>query len=416
MTNLNNAIKENEYRKEAGLNKDDDKNNKLLLKFIDNNNDLLKKFIEYPERKLLTYKEEKKDDMHLKVAKEALETELKERIEDIGKLNDEKNFIEKLKNNVVTELSILENEKKKMDKEIEESKNKNIKYKIANEAVIKTQINKIHEHEKKAEEYLKQLEELEDKSKNLIKFIKKKDEELEVKKFDIDIITRKLENKNIELENKDNELNKKKNELKNIKFDSVASRKNLIKYLQDEKNIDQIDGKKFTDSGEKYLSIEEIKKYYLDNFSRSELLKYFSKSEDKPGEDIPIERKKIKKIKDEEEKKQEEKKDDEKQEEKNEYSDFALKTEELKNKAGNETKARETGDDNEKRKFDTLNTKLRRLGKKKDNTYSDTEYFYNLNIINENKKLLTKEQYKYLKYTNEYWYYYYNEKMPPENK
>ena len=55
---MNNAIKENEYRKEAGLNKDDDKNNKLLLKFI----------------------------------------------EDIGKLNDEKNFIEKLKNNVVTEL------------------------------------------------------------------------------------------------------------------------------------------------------------------------------------------------------------------------------------------------------------------------------------------------------------------------
>ena len=53
MTNLNNAIKENEYRKEAGLNKDDDKNNKLLLKFIENNNDLLKKFIEYPERKLL---------------------------------------------------------------------------------------------------------------------------------------------------------------------------------------------------------------------------------------------------------------------------------------------------------------------------------------------------------------------------
>ena len=164
-----------------------------------------------------------------------------------------------------------------MDKEIEESKNKNIKYKIANEAVIKRQINKIHEHEKKAEQYLKQLEELEDKSKNLIKFIKKKDEELEVKKFDIDIITRKLENKNIELENKDIELNKKKNELKNIKFDSVASRKNLIKYLQDEKNIDQIDGKKFIDSGDKYLSIEDIKKYYLDNFSRTELLKYFSK-------------------------------------------------------------------------------------------------------------------------------------------
>ena len=94
MTNLNNAIKENEYRKEAGLNKDDDKNNKLLLKFIENNNDLLKKFIEYPERKLLTYKEEtpehhareKKDDIPLKVAKEALEIELKERIEDIGKL------------------------------------------------------------------------------------------------------------------------------------------------------------------------------------------------------------------------------------------------------------------------------------------------------------------------------------------
>ena len=38
-----------------------------------------------------------------------------------------------------------------MDREIEETKN--IKYKIANEAVIKTQINKIHEHEKKAEEY-----------------------------------------------------------------------------------------------------------------------------------------------------------------------------------------------------------------------------------------------------------------------
>ena len=94
----------------------------------------------------------------------------------------------------------------------------------------------------------------------------------------------------------------------------------------------------------------------MDNFSRSELLKYFSKSED-----IPIEIKKIKKIKDEEdkkeEKKQEEKKDDEKQEEKNEYTEFALKTEELKNKAGNETKARETGDDNEKRKFDTLNTR-----------------------------------------------------------
>ena len=65
MTNLNNVIKENEYRKEVGLNKDDDKNNKLLLKFIDNNNDLLKKFIEYPERKLLTYKEEKKDDIPL---------------------------------------------------------------------------------------------------------------------------------------------------------------------------------------------------------------------------------------------------------------------------------------------------------------------------------------------------------------
>ena len=60
MTNSNNAMKENEYRKEAGLNKDNDKNNKLLLKFIENNNDSLKKFIEYPERKLLTYKEEKK--------------------------------------------------------------------------------------------------------------------------------------------------------------------------------------------------------------------------------------------------------------------------------------------------------------------------------------------------------------------
>ena len=72
-----------------------------------------------------------------------------------------------------------------MDKEIEESKNKDKKYKIANEAVIKTQINKIHEHEKKAEEYLKQLEDLEDKSKNLIKFIQKKDDELTVKKFDI---------------------------------------------------------------------------------------------------------------------------------------------------------------------------------------------------------------------------------------
>ena len=68
------------------------------------------------------------------------------------------------------------------------------------------------------------------------------------------------------------------------------------------------------------------------------------------------------------------------------------------------------------KKFDTLNTKLRRLGKKKDNTYSDTEYFNNLEIINNSKKLLTREQYKYLKYTNEYWYYYYNEKMPPENK
>ena len=124
--------------------------------------------------------------------------------------------------------------------------------------------------------------------------------------------------------------------------------------------------------------------------------------------------------KDEEDKKeeikQEEKKDDEKQEEKNEYSDFVLKTEELKNKAGNETKARETGDDNEKRQFDTLNTKLRKLGKKKDNTYSDTEYFNNLGIIDNNKRLKTKEQYNYLKYTNEYWYYYYNEKMPPENK
>ena len=43
MTNLNNAIKENEYRKEAGLNKDDDKNYKLLLKFIENNNHFLKK-------------------------------------------------------------------------------------------------------------------------------------------------------------------------------------------------------------------------------------------------------------------------------------------------------------------------------------------------------------------------------------
>ena len=247
------------------------------------------------------------------------------------------------------------------------------------------------------------MEDLEDKSKNLIKFIQGKDAELTVKKFDMNIITKKLINKNIELENKDIELNKKKNELKTVIFDSVATRKNLIKYLQDEKNIDQIDGKKFTDSGDKYLSIEEIKKYYLDNFSRTELLKYFSKSEDKPGEDIPIERKKIKKIKDEEEKKeekkQEEKKDDEKQEEKNEYTDFALKTEELKNKAGNETNARETGDENEKKKFDTLNTKLRKLGKKKDNSYSDTEYFHNLNIINENKKLLTKEQYKYLKYT-----------------
>ena len=40
MINLNNAIKKNEYRKEVGLNKDDDKNNKLLLKFIKNNNDL----------------------------------------------------------------------------------------------------------------------------------------------------------------------------------------------------------------------------------------------------------------------------------------------------------------------------------------------------------------------------------------
>ncbi len=34
MTNLNNAIKENEYRKEAGLNKDDDKNNKLFLECL----------------------------------------------------------------------------------------------------------------------------------------------------------------------------------------------------------------------------------------------------------------------------------------------------------------------------------------------------------------------------------------------
>ena len=39
---------------------------------------------------------------------------------------------------------------------------------------------------------------------------------------------------------------KKKNELKTVMFDSIATRKNLIKYLQDEKNIDQIDGKKFT--------------------------------------------------------------------------------------------------------------------------------------------------------------------------
>ena len=38
-----------------------------------------------------------------------------------------------------------------------------------------------------------------------------------MKKFDIDLITRKLENKNIELENKDIELTKKNNELKNYK-------------------------------------------------------------------------------------------------------------------------------------------------------------------------------------------------------
>ena len=85
----------------------------------------------------------------------------------------------------------------------------------------------------------------------------------------------------------------------------------------------------------------------MDNFSRTELIKYFNKSEYKPGEDVPIERKKIKKRKDEEEKKEEikqEKKEEIKQEEENEYNDFALKTEELKNKAGNETNARETGD------------------------------------------------------------------------
>ena len=44
-----------------------------------------------------------------------------------------------------------------MDKEMEESKNKNIKYKIANEAVIKTQINKIHEHEKKSRRIFKKI-------------------------------------------------------------------------------------------------------------------------------------------------------------------------------------------------------------------------------------------------------------------
>ena len=133
---------------------------------------------------------------------------------------------------------------------------------------------------KKAEEYLKKLEDLEDKSKNLIKFIQQKDDGLTMKKFDMDIIISKLNYKN-------NELNQNKNELKTVIFDSVATKKNLIKYLQDIKNIDQIDGKNFTDSGDKYLSIEDIKKYYLDNFSRTELLKYFSKSED-----IPIEIKK----------------------------------------------------------------------------------------------------------------------------
>ena len=69
-----------------------------------------------------------------------------------------------------------------------------------------------------------------------------------------------------------------------------------------------------------------------------------------------------------------------------------------------------------KKKIDNLNTKLRKLGEIKDKSYSDTEYFNNLEIINNNRRLLTKEQYNYLKYTNEYWYYYYNEKMPPENK
>ena len=48
------------------------------------------------------------------------------------------------------------------------------------------------------------MEELEDKSKNLIKYIKKKDDELTVKKFDMDIITKKLINKNIELDQKKN--------------------------------------------------------------------------------------------------------------------------------------------------------------------------------------------------------------------
>ena len=48
MTNLNNAMKENEYRKEAGLNKDDDKNNKLLYNKIDFLNNINKAVGELP--------------------------------------------------------------------------------------------------------------------------------------------------------------------------------------------------------------------------------------------------------------------------------------------------------------------------------------------------------------------------------
>ena len=41
------------------------------------------------------------------------------------------------------------------------------------------------------------------------------------------------------------------------------------------KNIDKINGKKFTDSGDKYLSLDEIKDYYLKNFSKNDIINYF---------------------------------------------------------------------------------------------------------------------------------------------